>query len=382
MVKQHYSWQDLAGLTLARQFPDVDGRDVAAVTDMVGRIGPIQSQTARSPFLGLAARMPGVDLETISTAYEDLSIVRGSNIRGTIHTSTPGDHALLEAITRVGERSLWARFLKLHAATLEEVWEGIELFAAERWFTPDEVRNHLLEWIEQHDHEANPDLTSVGGRSLAMKHGGLLRRPLVGGWQAQGAPGYRTAVTLLGERTELLSDVDAAMDSMVRRHLSAYGPASRNDIAWWSGVGLRRTDAALGRLSAELTQRPGPDGRTYHDLLDVPAPVDQRGLRLLPEFDALLCGYEPVARGRFISPDQHQRLWSPANGLILAPILNNDRIVGYWRITGSGERRQGEVTWFAGTAGLATSDLDQPMADVETAYGITISDLSVGGEPS
>ena len=40
--------------------PEVEGRDAAAVAEAVRRVGPIQSQTARSPFLGLAARLPGV----------------------------------------------------------------------------------------------------------------------------------------------------------------------------------------------------------------------------------------------------------------------------------------------------------------------------------
>lgn len=52
--------------------------------------------------------------------------MRGSNIRGTVHTSTPDDHPLLEVATRAGQRALWARMLKLDAATLEQVWSGIE----------------------------------------------------------------------------------------------------------------------------------------------------------------------------------------------------------------------------------------------------------------
>ena len=45
---------DLAALTTARQFPDV----VSDVAGLVSQTGPVQSQTARSPFIGLAARAP------------------------------------------------------------------------------------------------------------------------------------------------------------------------------------------------------------------------------------------------------------------------------------------------------------------------------------
>ena len=58
----------LARLTLARQFPRVDGqfsgierRDSQALSELIGRIGPIQSQVPRAPFVGIAARLPGID---------------------------------------------------------------------------------------------------------------------------------------------------------------------------------------------------------------------------------------------------------------------------------------------------------------------------------
>ena len=59
------SWDDLAGAALARQFPD-------PAPDVAGRltqIGPVQAQTARSPFLGLAARFPGTTRAEVEAAY-------------------------------------------------------------------------------------------------------------------------------------------------------------------------------------------------------------------------------------------------------------------------------------------------------------------------
>ncbi len=108
------SWEELGALALARQFPDrVDPADPVDVADAVRRTGPIQSQTARSPFVGLAARFPGVTHEEITRAYEDFSIVRGSTIRGTVHTTVPEHHALLEVATRRGLRPNFVRALKI-----------------------------------------------------------------------------------------------------------------------------------------------------------------------------------------------------------------------------------------------------------------------------
>jgi hypothetical protein len=372
-----YTWEDLAGRALARQFPDVSGRDVGSVAETLHLIGPIQAQTARSPFLGLAARIPGVTLETVSAAYDEHRIVRGSNIRGTVHTSTPADNALLEVATRLGQRTLWQRTLKLDQTTLEEVWAGIEGFARDQWRTPAELSAHLSAWLHQRDPHARPTLDNQAGRYFGFGHGGLIRRPLTGGWQAQGAPGYRTASAVLGDRRAVLADPGVAVDELVRRHISSHGPSSRQDLAWWAGIGLRVVDASLERLSGELDADIGPDGRTYHDLPGAPPPRLPDGVRLLPEFDALFCGYEPKARARVVTAEHHERLWVSANGLIPALLLVDGRVSGQWRLAGGGSRRPCEVTWFAGTRRPRKSELAPPVSALEAAYAVTVTDLTI-----
>ncbi|WP_248580082.1 winged helix DNA-binding domain-containing protein [Nocardioides sp. InS609-2] len=366
-----YEWSDLAGLALARQFPETDGSpDVAA---MLQRIGPIQSQTARSPYVALAARFPDTTLADISAAYDELRIVRGSTLRGTVHTSTPDDHVLLESATRVGQRTLWQRTIRPADVTLEQVWAGIEEFASADWRTPVELDEHLHAWLAEHDPSGQPRIQT---HYFAFGHGGLVRRPLSGGWEGQGKPGYRSAAAaLLGDRSDILGDPDSAMDALVRRHLACHGPASRRDLAWWAGVGLRVVDASLARL--DLLSEPGPDRLDYFDLPSPPAPVSLPGVRLLPEFDALLCAYDPPARARFVSPGHYQRLWSQDNGLLLAPLLVDGRLTGYWRLPGSGARRACAVAWFGGTRRPTKAELESPIAAVEAAYGVTVTSLSV-----
>ena len=170
------------------------------------------------------------------------------------------------------------------------------------------------------------------------------------------------------------------MDALVRRHVTSYGPASRNDVAWWAGVGLRVVDASLGRLADDLTETTGPDGRAYLDLAGAPPPIELPGARLLPEFDALLCGYDPKARERFVAPEHYRRLWFQANGLLLAPLLLDGRLSGYWRVPGSGRTRPCEISYFAGTRRPTRSELAEPVAALETAYGVTVTKLSITRE--
>ena len=363
-----HTWEELASATLARQFPAAG--TAVGVAEQLARIGPVQSQTARSPFLALAARFPGTSRAAVTEAYESGAVVRGTTIRGTVHTTTPEAYAVLGAATRVGQRTSWERMLRLEHATVDELWRATEDFAS-TWRTSDDLRDHLHRWLLQH--EGRDDVTGgQGGRYLAFGHGGLVRRPSNGDWSGQGAPEYRT----------LPAGTDASVGDVVELHLRSHGPASRQDLAWWSGMGLRVVDELLAELDARvgLVGVEGPDGRTYLDLPDPPEPRGLDGVRLLPEFDALMCAYEPVGRERFAAPAHLRRLWSGANGLVLPPLLVDGRITGWWRATGSARRRPLEVAWFAGTRRPRKAELDAPVAALEAALGIAVTDVSLTRE--
>lgn len=365
-----YDWDELRGLSLARQFPTVAGCDAAAVVDVVGRIGPIQSQTARSPYVGLGARLPGVTHEAVTDAYEALGIVRGSTIRGTVHTSTAGHHPLLDATTRVGQRSVWSRQLGLEHSEVDALWSGIEEFARDEWRSPDELLAHLHGWLADRGDRPAESLDRGLSRYLSFGHGGLIRRPLRGDWSAQGAPGYRTATALLPDRA-----VADPLVETVRLHLASYGPASRRDVAWWSGLGLRQVDSLLERLDPVWSE--GPDGRPYADLPGAPAAREVPGVRLLPEFDAVLCGYDPKARDRFVSPADNDVLWRRANGLMLAPVLVDGRIGGHWRLVGSGASRELAILCFAGSRRPRKAELEEPVAALSTALAVAVTSVTV-----
>lgn len=362
------SWEDLAGASLARQFPDVPdaATDAAAA---VHAIGDMQTQTARSAFIGLGARFPGITHEAISTAYAAGTVVRGSTIRGTVHTASPAHYTVLAEATRVGQHRRWARMLAISDDEIADLWASVEEFARE-WRTPEELREHLLGWLAQHGSSRSRGAGDTApGRYLAFAHGGLVRRPASGDrWEGQGRPLYRTF-----ERTG-----PATLADVVRLHLSVHGPSSRQDVAWWSGMSLGSVDDGLAGL--DVRGEEAPDGRTYLDLPSAPAARDLPGVRLLPEFDALLCGYDPKARDRFVAPAHHRRLWNESNGMLLPPLLVDGRISGFWRAPGTARRRPLEVVWFARTRRPSTAELEEPVAALEAALGITVTEVTISRE--
>ena len=255
----------------------------------------------------------------------------------------------------------------------------MEDFATGTWRTREELRGHLSSWLAEHEtaDSVQASRTPGAGRSLAHGHSALIRRPLSGSaWDRQTEPAYRVAADVLAEQaSSRLDDPAGALVALTRQHLTAFGPANRRDIAWWTGEGLRNVDAALATLAEELTARPGPGGQIYFDLAEIAPDGDgDPGVRLLPEYDALVLGYDPRSRDRFLRPEHVGLVWNQRNGGFSAVVLAEGRIRGSWRLSGTGVERVVEVARFADTR-LDTADLGDAVAAVETALAVSVTDV-------
>lgn len=172
-----------------------------------------------------------------------------------------------------------------------------------------------------------------------------------------------------------------ALVALTRQHLRAFGPANRRDVAWWTGEGLTRVDAALAALRDELTDRPGPDGQTYFDVVKPPTGrAGDVGVRLLPEYDAAVVGYDPNSRDRFLDPAHLPQIWMSANGMFSASVLAGGRLVAAWKLVVDGAdkaRRRIEVEMFPGVPRLAEADLTDQVWALESALDVEVVDIVI-----
>lgn len=374
-----YTWEQLARATLRRQFPSVRGRGAEAVVELVDRVGPVQSQVARSPFVTASSRLPGVGRAAVVEAYESLRLVRGTSVRGTVHTSTVEQHELLDAVSRPTLAAWWQRGLGLPLEDALAVRASVEEFAAGGWRTPDELRAHLSDRLRTLGHPRADDLDSFA-RNLAHGHGALVRRPLASSdWDRQTAPVYRTAAELLSRpREHVVADPRAALVEVVRGHVRWFGPSSRRDVAWFTGDRLTDVDEAVATLGDELVARPGPDGETYLDLVEgVRGGDPDPGTRLLPEFDGLLMGRDSKRRQRFVDEAHLPWYWTQGNGLFACVLLHEGRLRASWRFEGSGRRRVLAVRVFPGEALVPEDALTDQVRALETALAIEVTDVRV-----
>jgi hypothetical protein len=143
-------------------------------------------------------------------------------------------------------------------------------------------------------------------------------------WSFRGSPLLRPAEHDLPPR-------DEAAAYLIRRYLSAFGPATRSDVSAWSGVPIR--DLKSGFESLRLRSFRDEAGRM---LLDLPrAPLASGAVsapaRLLPRWEEILLAHKDRTR---ILPDEYRRQVIAVNGDVRQAILVDGFVAGYWEHRG------------------------------------------------
>jgi len=375
-----WTWEALAAATLRRQFPRVEGRSESAVVELVERVGPIQSQAARAPFLCVAARLPGTSYDAVTAAHTSMQVVRSTSLRGTVHTSTRKQHGALAAVASRTLLPQLRRLLRLSNEQISDLRDVLEGLTTSGWVEHDALLAGVLEWLRVQGFDESVAALDVAGPRYTLRgHPAMLRRPRSpsAGWDSQAEVVYRSARFAIDEDPV---DPTTALLALVRGQLAASGPVTRRDLVWWSGEGLRNVDAAIGALGEEVARRPGPNGLDYLDLAD-PRPdgdVDP-GIRLLPEYDALLLGYDPAARKRFADDEAVRHSWNRANGVHSPTVLADGRLRGRWRLARNGDNAVVYAEMFPGERLLDPGELEAPAAALGAALALTVTDVRVSG---
>jgi len=130
---------------------------------------------------------------------------------------------------------------------------------------------------------------------------------------------------------------DAAQAQLVRWYLHALGPATFEDIAWWSGFTKRETKKALSALGGEPVEveiegLPGDYLMLAVDQqrLEAVERSSEPIVNLLPSLDPYIVGYRD--RRRFIDPEHYDQVFDRA-GNPFATVWTN----AAWSASGSSE---------------------------------------------
>ena len=317
--------RDLNRATLARQL--LLARAPLDPVAAIGRVVALQAQEPASPYLALWARVAGFDAAVLDAAIGARQVVKGTLMRVTLHTVTATDYPTFWAAHAPSFRRRRVLQLGLDSAGIgpEEIDDLVEqaLAYADRPRTNQELTAHL---------------TELGG-SLDDRDWWWAIRGMTPFLHAAGHTGtaptwsYGRRPTHVGARSWVpMADVDpeAALDELVRRYLSAFGPANIGDLAQFTRLERSRLRASVERLRSTLRVFQDIDGRELFDVLDglLPDPGTPAPVRYLPMWDSVLLAYQD--RARLIPPAYKSRVIR-TNGDVLPTFLVDGMVAGVWR---------------------------------------------------
>lgn len=326
--------------TLARQL--LLGRERVAPGDAIERLGGLQAQEAKPPFLGLWTRLEGFRREALDAALHDRTVVRATMMRATLHLMSAADYAalrptlqpVLSAASRAVARSRDA------GLDVERVSATARRLLAERPLTFNELRPLLADAFPEADERAL-------GYAVRMELP-LAMVPTADRWSFPSDAAFTPADRWIGATL-----ADAAPDALVRRHLGAFGPASAADVQAWSGLkGIKQVlDGMAGELVAFKHGR-----RTLFDLPHAPRPDEDTPApaRFLPEFDSMLLAHADRTR---VITDEHRKSLATKNLRVKATFLVDGFAAGSWTTARKRDTVTLTVTPFAKLPGSARDEL-------------------------
>lgn len=303
--------------TLARQH--LVERVAMDATAAVGALAGMQAQHSPSPYIGLWSRLEGFERRHLEEAVATDRVVKATLMRGTLHL-VPADRLahyravssgwyVDDAVRRVAALGVDVAAVRAHVR--DEVARRPHTKAEVGELVASRVTGERPAWL------GDPP---VAAATVAVTTDLVnVREDAAFGWF--GGSRYRVSPA------PTTVDPDEALDHVVTAYLRAFGPASKADLAKWSGGTVARFAAALDRL--DLVRFRSDDGRTLLDLADAPRPPADLAVpvRFLPKWDNLLLAH---TRRERVLPDPLRRVVIAKNGDVAPTFLVDGTVAGTW----------------------------------------------------
>ena len=304
--------RELNRATLARQFL-LERRRLSALS-AIERLAGMQAQWPQAPYVGLWTRIPGFRRDTLERAIRSGKVVKATVMRGTLHLITERDYGMFFAA--LTDMRAWADDESLELGT--RLAPEVRAMFDDGPLTAQQVLERMAT-----EHRIDDELTRRRTWFVARKTGHLLHAPETALFTARPQALFAPVAVPASFETTL------ARAELVRRYLAAFGPASRADLADWSGMRvsdladaldslepLRRFRDERGRELLDLPRAPLPDAGT-------PAPV-----RFLPKWDNVLLGFADRTR---VLPEEYRKTVIAKNGDVAQTFLVDGVVAGTWR---------------------------------------------------
>jgi hypothetical protein len=330
--------------------------------DVAGAVLAIQAQDASAARRAVRARAAALTAADVDAALAGGAVLVSWLMRGTLHLVRAEDLPWLHGLTAPGRFTASARRLGGLGVAPGAADRAVALI--ERAIEADgpQRRDELVARLVAAGIPAAGQapahllgLAALRGRIVLDGGGGGPARYAL--WRDRVA---EPPTALAGEAR------DRALAELARRYLAGHGPATGDDLARWSGLGLRDARAGLGAIGAELEEL----GGGLLDLAGRGGEVSAPAPRLLGAFDPYVLGWRD--RG-FAVPARHAKRVHPGAGILRAVAAVHGRAVATWTARRAGSRLRIELEPFGRIAGAARAALEAEARDVARFEGLELA---------
>ena len=291
----------------------------------IERLAALQAQWSPSPYIALWSRLRDFRRPKLWSAIERHEVIRARLMRGTLHLVSARDFYAYAVATQDLQRGAWNRYQIGRGVDPKKVAALAIAFAREPR-PKEDVLEHIQERIGG----------TLGGPfswlvwRFVSAHADLVTAPPGGHWEYGGTDAPYVAARHWIARGERPSE-EAAIETLVRRCLAAFGPATLADVAKFAGQVPGRVRPTLVRIGPKLRTFSDEEGRLLYDLPRAPRPDGDLAapVRFLPRYDELLIGYQH--RDRVIAP-AHRRAVYTKNGIVEAVVMVDGFAAGTWSL--------------------------------------------------
>ena len=306
--------------TMVRQ--GLSSRQSVTVAEAVRSGLALQAQEPAAPYLALWNRIDGFDPSDLDRSFADGAIVKASLFRFTLHAVAADDISWARAAmqSRVRDAGYHAILddIGLTAERIDDLLEQLSKVMAEPHSNAD---------MEQVLSQLVPEADDPARLWSALRIVGAFRNaPTTDLWSFGRTPAFLPC-------TAAADDEPAATAELVRRYLTAFGPATIADMSQFT-ILKRSAIREVMESMADVVAVAGPDGAQLFDVNGGdPVPDDQMAAlppRLLGMWDSVLLAYADRSR---VIPDEHRPHVIRRNGDVLPTVMVNGLVSGVWRAT-------------------------------------------------
>lgn len=286
-----------------------------------------------SCYFSLLNRSKGLSMADMDAAiYRERRLIRMRCMRGSMFLVSSDDAPIAFQSTRKISLSAFQRLIEKSGVTEKDYKSTVELLTTltqSQCLTVNELSKAISPEMKAVKRALNFIVAEMCSQGI------LVRAGVRGSWKSNlfEYTSFKNWVPKVNIESVTANE---AIESLARRYLDTYGPATAQDFQWWSGLPKSETDQALRTICKEVVKLDvqGLTGEylilqsDMERLLSCPEKLPS-DVHLLPTWDAYMMAYKAENRIRYLSPECYSHIYD-RSGNATSVVLTDGQVSGIW----------------------------------------------------